>query len=360
MIKLCDTVDYVNVKTLTGNKLIVGDRGSNSYVMIKPSERNVFYKFLEEIKTKNISTINDLSADCRNIAEGLKKRGYLNDVTESNKSFNEYEALGRKLFEKDISPENAVENTNIFRNILYFALFALIAILDVMFMKRTDLVIDIHAPSVLEWVLISVTCFPLVIGLHEAGHYLLSRITGIPPSKLIIGFFVIYPTVYISYSGINLSRTINRISIISGGVFAHLLSAFAGMMLLREFGDSTFLKVFVLGNISMVTANLLPLGASDGYFLITSLLGIYDLRLKGYKAINSWMHFKKNDFSVNIFGIIVLALWVLSFWGLHQTMDMLGGNIGIAMHITNIIFIASATFMFLRFLIKVYRMKFKV
>lgn len=357
MLNLSESTIYLETYTLLGKRLILGDKSANSYVVIK--ERDMFYSLLRIFNTGSISNISELPDEYQELAKGLKDRGFLNDGTKTHPSFNEYNSFSNTLYRKKFASENAKERENVVFSVAYFVVFLFMLVWMIWLYSSQPLAFDIHRLKVFE-ILLSVTVLPLlVLLLHEMGHYIASRISGIDVDEFRIGLYVIYPTIYLTYKGINVSKTHNRLVIISGGIFAHVLGAVTGLLLYANFSNSQLLVIWILANISMLIANILPLGATDGYFFLSTLLGMYNLRLKGYKTLSGWMHFTFHPRGNVGSALLLLLLWTISFRGLWRILHELGKILSIQNNITNWVSLALFAVLVFRFLKKIYTINAK-
>ena len=362
MIKLKETVSYVETWTITGRKIIIGDKRADSFTLVKKKEHTIFKELIELLKQYQYENIEDIPSKYQSLAYGLQQRGYFEDGNVGVKLFNEYKSLSKEIYKKEFEYVETKENENILKNILYYLALVVVMILVSGNIEMDNLTISLENAKVYD-IIISIIFLPLVIvATHELGHYLLARYTGVTVSSITFCFVVVYPSVYLSYRGINLCKTRNKIMIISGGVFAHLVGALLGIVLVNIGYDSLFLKLWVLSNISMIYANILPLAASDGYFILSSIIGVFNLRMKGYRAINSLMHRNRKNVTMTdlVCGIALMGLWIFSFYGLHNFFRMIVNVFGISKFIMNTSYILICILLMLRFVIKIYQMKFTV
>ncbi|MDR0690605.1 MAG: hypothetical protein LBF32_00760 [Streptococcaceae bacterium] len=127
--------------------------------------------------------------------------------------------------------------------------------------------------------------------------------------------------------------------------------AFMGILLLLNFKiHSQILIMFIISNISMIFTNLLPFGTSDGYFILSSILGIFNLRLAGYRAINSWMKKLKTTRYDSICGLWFLTIWTLAFLSFYKMLNSLQNYL----YIPSIFKIIILGFMIFKFVRKIY------
>ena len=357
MLNLSETSTYTETYALLGKRLILGDKSGNSYVVIK--ERELFYSLLRCFDTKQINEIDELPEQYQDLAKVLKTRGFLNDGTQLQSSFNEYNRFSNTFYRKKFAPGIAKERNNLFFSVAYFTVFIFLTVWMVLLSTSQKLTFDIRELKLYEWLLAIIVLPVLVVFFHESGHFIASKIAGISVDEFRIGLYVIYPTAYLTYNGINISKTHNRLVIISGGIFAHAFGAVAGFLLYRYIGQSHLLILWILANMSMFIANALPLGASDGYFFLSTLLGIYNLRLKGYKAISDWMRLSFRSKGNVVCGLLLLLMWIISFRGLWSFLHELGAALTISANIINWFSLILIVILVFRFLKNIYAINSK-
>ena len=346
-------------RTLLGKKLVVGLKNSNSYVQIPEKYRESFYTFFNKIH--NNLKMNMLSKQELTLYELFRKNGYFEGKEDAKPSFNEYNSLVKVFWKMDFTQKRTSEVTHYMKAIIY-CLFFLICFWGIIIFfqnyQYVDYVIDLRKFSVLE-ILLSITLVPCLIdGIHELGHFVMARLLGIEPKDINIGFFVTWPAIYIRYKGLNLHSTLDKICVLSGGVIGHLVGIVIGKCLLMAGVDSNVLSIWIVANVSMIISNLLPGLPGDGYFIISSVIGIFNLRYKGYKNLFLILRDKKKIFSKYVIcPIIMLALWINSFIGIFKSMDYYGKVFMIQEDVIMIIGIVYVIILGIRFIWKLSKMR---
>lgn len=358
MIKFCPSFTYSETMTLTGKKIVAGDRISNSYILVRKQDRQRFLDLVDLIENGNFENIQELPDDKVRMAQEIERRGYFNDNTRPTALFNEYDKLAKIIYELNFKDDGRAPRNSIFLNILFFGVMLIIVAYVIATPGILSLQVDYSELSILEIVFAGVV-FPFaVLILHELGHLIVAKILRISVFTARFGIFVIYPTVYISYRGININKTFNKVMLLFGGVGGHIIGLLLGVILMRTGIDGFLVQSWILANASMIYANLLPLGASDGYFMVSSIIGIFNLRLKGYKALNKWMHFQKATSVEIVCGMILIILWTIGFCGLYFSLKMIGYYFSLPNLIFIIIYSALMIFQLTKFIIKIYKFDF--
>ena len=94
MYKLKDGFSCVRNKTLTGEKIIVGIKDTNSYILIKKDYEEAFYSLVNKLTSgKEIESLNSKE---RNLYDVFIKKGFFQDEKFKAGSFNEYNFFVKK------------------------------------------------------------------------------------------------------------------------------------------------------------------------------------------------------------------------------------------------------------------------
>lgn len=107
-------------------------------------------------------------------------------------------------------------------------------------------------------------------------------------------------------------------------------------------------------------SNLTLFGACDGYFIFSSALGIFNLRLRGYKALNEMMHRRKVKRSDLIMSLIMIGLLIYSFSCLYGSLIVFAHYFLVPLHIVQLVAIVFTIALAIRFILKTYKMKFQM
>ena len=95
MIRLKDEVTFIENKTFTGRKLLVGIKNDNSYICIKSEYMESFYNLLRKIGVDNTLTNENFDKKEIELLEVLHNHGYLVGDKNVKKAFSEYNMLVR-------------------------------------------------------------------------------------------------------------------------------------------------------------------------------------------------------------------------------------------------------------------------
>ncbi|MDR2044789.1 MAG: hypothetical protein LBQ15_10610 [Clostridium sp.] len=357
MLELRESFVCVKNITLTGSKLLAGDRDSNTYIHVKKNMASIFKEFVTMIDSGIVDDIDMLKDDYRKIAKQMDAKGFFKTSKKPKGSFNEINSYARIIYKKEFSIKQKANKNNYLENLLYFV--SIIGMMWFVLYSRSFLnrQFDIHSLS-MPMVLACVFIVPVSVYLfHEAGHYIAASLLGVPVASLQIGFFITYPTVFLTYRGLNLNTALKKVSILLGGAAGHMAGIVIGIVLMRCGVYNTFIDVWIIGNTSMIFVNLSVFGATDGYYIITTLLGIYNLRLLGYSAIKKVLHRQAPGKKEAAYGAVLLVLWTLSFCGIYESIKMNTSYFNIPPDITFTISIVLIVLLIVRFIYKTYNLK---
>lgn len=353
---------YIECRTLTGKRLIVGLKNERAYIQINKNFLNDFHSLYKKLNltNHNLLIFNDKEKMLISIFE---KKGFFEGYDVLYESFNEYSSFSKIFFKKKLSNSRNIEIQNIkLFYVLYLSiwLIATIYLLKILMSFDFELMhINLRGVSVLEWGIIILIIPTLIYGIHELGHFIIAKLLGIEVFRIMIGFFVCWPTIYLEYRGLNLNSTLNKLSVISAGILTHVIGACVGLMLIQNMEGNIILNIWTTANLSMIVTNIIFIGPNDGYFLLSNAVGIYNLRYKGYKALNK-LFIKNNTTNVTseerICGFLLIILWIFSFYGIFITFLYYGEILGIPNQMVYVGTIIILLILFLRFFSKIFKL----
>lgn len=317
--KLKSNLEYSINNTIFGSQLIVGIREKNSFVKFGKEALDIVPNLIDKFKNDDIEdAMPSLSEYEKAVIKGFDKMGYLNNGLEPKSSFNEFKKIGRKFVE--ISPKN-IEKIHCKSYYIFFIVFIIVtSILAVaVFLNKSNIptTIDYINMSIPE-IIISITCFPfLILGLHELGHYIFAQFMGIKVSKITLGWFVIYPIVLVQYEGMHFHSLKRKLTVILGGVYGNFLCGTITLIIKSLYFNepNVLLDLWISSHFACILTNLNLWGMTDGYFLVTTITGLMNLRLKGYKYLNNILCRKNQKFNKQyaLCAFILLFLFITGF-----------------------------------------------
>lgn len=146
---------------------------------------------------------------------------------------------------------------------------------------------------------------------HEIFHWIAAIRFGLQPSEANVTLYTgIIPMVYIKTRGMYTLENTKRSIICAAGMFSNLLFSVCCLNVVMWFDCTSnmtqiLLKVFI-SNLYTFVLSLSPFSLSDGYYLISWMLGITNLRIKVLNIIRSIL--KRQKFHVEKVVVIYSAI----------------------------------------------------
>ncbi len=289
---VCYNINY----TLAGKILLVGIKGLNSFVKLEPKHANAAMEFIDRYKEQDIEPeqLNDVETK---LFHNLNRIGYLDNEVKPREAFNEFKRVGKLFFSiKPKKEKEALAGCQALKIALF--VISIVAMLSFIGLNDTYIPSQIDYVHMKLWeIIFTIGVFPAaVLAVHEAGHCFVARCVGVKVDNISLGWFFIYPLVLVQYYGLNLEKQSKKIMVMAGGVYFNLIMAFLGMFLKVLFPQQVsgaVIDIWISANISTIITNLGLFGMTDGYFIASTLIGIMDIRLKGYKYLNMLLNRKK-------------------------------------------------------------------
>lgn len=152
--------------------------------------------------------------------------------------------------------------------------------------------------------------------LHELSHGWVATWYGLNPKQLRVGLYLGFMMFfYVEIRGIYTIKPANRIKIWLAGPYTNLfLGCF--FLLIRQltmgtgwYGD--LLLKLALSNFMMVTANLFPFAPTDGYFIISTLAKVTNLRTNAFNGFMNLLLRREAKLSLPIAAYLVVSMYVI-------------------------------------------------
>lgn len=317
--KVRDDVCYNVNYTLLGKKMFLGIKAYNSFLKIDGKHIQEVQNFVDKYKNEEIIQ-ESLDDSQKRICKGLMLHGFLDDGTSPKESFNEFKKVGKLFFQ--VHPKSS--GISPFRNLTLAMIVQFLLIATVILFITFN---QVHIPEHIDYVhmeiweiAVTILIFPgLILLLHEMGHCIMAFIMGVKISSVSIGWFSIFPVVLVSYYGLNLETMKQKITVMFGGIYMNIVLAALGIAVkIIEPGleHSAVVDIWISANIGSAWSNLSLFGMTDGYFMLTSAVGIYDIRMKGYKYIGKVLNKRKDLKMNNTYRLCAILLFVMYISGL--------------------------------------------
>ena len=342
--------------TLLGKELNVGIKSINSFVKIPQKDIPTFLEYFEKIKSSDINDIKEgFNEREDHYTKSLDDLGYFNNNIEAKPAFNEFKKIGYDLF-KYYFKKKATNSGN---ELVLKASIFLLLLLIVFIIFNTSYIfqeINLLEINLLELLGIGFLMTNFIFISHELGHYLFAKVVGVSVNSMKVVIYIFSPVYIVEYEGLNLYPLRKRIPVILGGIYIHILYVAIGISLNLFLNiDSKWLDIFIVGNSSMILTNLNFIGPTDGYFLVTNLLGVTNLRLKGYKGLK--MIFSQKKLPENridkICVIVISFLMLFSLVSIFIAFRVWGSMLGIPSIYTNVLSFISIVFALFSLILKI-------
>ncbi|GAA5505191.1 efflux RND transporter periplasmic adaptor subunit [Novipirellula caenicola] len=146
--------------------------------------------------------------------------------------------------------------------------------------------------------------------IHEAGHAVAAKHHGVRVGQVGIMFFLLAPLAYVDVTDAwKLRRRIDRVQIALGGVYFELaaaaVAAWAWWLLPEGYAKHITAQFFLISGPATLLVNANPLLRLDGYYVVSDLTEIPNLRMHGRRQL----------------GAVLQRL----FFGIPQTRQLLSG-----------------------------------
>ena len=356
-------VDYCINYTLAGKILLVGIREENSFMKIDRKYVNEAKEFIDKYQNEDIE-INELSKTETKLFSSFNRLGYLDNGVKAKAAFNEFKSLGKEIITIRPNDKELLSQVNELVKMLFLFL-SVIAGGIYIYHSRAILPKQIDYVHMRIWeIILTITLFPgLVMGLHEVGHCFLAKLFGVRIKSVSIGWFYICPLLLVQYFGLNLEKQYKKITVMLGGVYFNYLLAILGILikaLCGEFISEAVIDIWISAHFSLIITNLGLYGMTDGYYIVSNLIGIMNIRLKGYNCLNSIVKKRTipKQHDVQLCGIILLALFATSVISVYANIRYWLNLLCISSHIFEGIFLAIVVVLVVKFVLRVRDLSF--
>ncbi|TWU24216.1 Peptidase family M50 [Novipirellula galeiformis] len=130
--------------------------------------------------------------------------------------------------------------------------------------------------------------------IHEAGHAIAAKHHGVRVGQVGIMFFLLAPLAYVDVTDAwKLRRRFQRVQIALGGVYFELavasLAAWAWWFLPDGYSKHLAAQIFLIAGPATLLVNANPLLRLDGYYVLSDLTEIPNLRMHGRRQLGAWL-----------------------------------------------------------------------
>lgn len=311
-------IDFLHIEKDERNSMfIVKNTQNNRYV--KLGERELGYLF--EVKEINqaefvLNKENELSIESKEILyKKFNEWGFLTKDLEANnqKSKSRFKDLAMINILK-LNPTKVLNKMYPALSIFFSKPFVVLLILLIvlkyyLFINSGSALFDMVENLKIDSKTIIFLYVSMVITtiLHELGHAVVCRKYGGNVNSMGIVLFFFMPCLYCDVSDIYLMRNRKASLFVSAaGLYTNLLlgnsAAIAYFILRWKNIDASFLLLYSFLNLGLVIYNVFPLVKHDGYWMLTSIVGINNLMDK------SIMLFINGIFNIKEYSLIKIPL----------------------------------------------------
>jgi len=175
-------------------------------------------------------------------------------------------------------------------------------------------------PGWLEGVLL----LGLSFAMHECAHAAIAASFGLRPRCIEGGFYLGFlPTFYLRIGGLYRLPPRQRVAVWIAGSAINILTGLLCNVTAQSFPAMSWLSHLAFLNFSIGVFNLVPLLPTDGYFILSTLVGQTNLRSRGWEALRRWRPGSAgtSDWALTYgVGAALGAAWLLGsrFWTLWR------------------------------------------
>ena len=166
--------------------------------------------------------------------------------------------------------------------------------------------------SVFISIIISTVITTICVLLHEMAHAIVAAHYRLIPQKVSISIYLFTPIIYITIPGIYTLPRKQRILVHAAGIIMNAFIFSVSVMFL-PFSFGTLREIMLLiafNNLGLIVMNLVPFLPLDGYFILTNILKIPNLRRISGKKIISIIRGEKRKLVEYIIYNIISVLFV--------------------------------------------------
>lgn len=337
---------YINDIYVRGDtgKYILGNKKTEAHILVDINKYKIIKKMLVLLNGNNtVAEIKDklmkenIEIDVLAIVNQLKIKGILEDSKEDIETFNEVEKFSLGISKINLNKLNSFldkkGNVILVSYKIGFVLATLILSILLLNNNIDGLQLLSYKNSVFLGYLYLNLSMIVIFLFHEIAHCIVAVKEGLRPKFMsIVLYFYMIPIFYIKIPNLYSLKRKSMIKVLAAGILTNLLLAFVFFDIYLVNRIEIF-RIIAFANLKMVYVNLLPLSLTDGYFIMSVLLKVPNIRLRQYKIIDNFFKIRKRTFNkVNkleliyiISSIIILLIgvsgelyWILSIFNLDK------------------------------------------
>lgn len=257
-----------------------------------------------------------------NIAE---QAGLIENTNKKEVILNEFQKYGFSIMDINIGDKlNCIFRRCAHIVSIPFCVFlvAIILIATVLLPKFGISIVKLNVYNLFDSVFISIIISTVItticVLLHEMAHAIVAAHYRLIPQKVSISIYLFTPIIYITIPGIYTLPRKQRILVHAAGIIMNAFIFSVSVMFL-PFSFGTLREIMLLiafNNLGLIVMNLVPFLPLDGYFILTNILKIPNLRRISGKKIISIIRGEKRKLVeyiiYNIISVIFVSLVSIS------------------------------------------------
>lgn len=311
------------------NIYCIGSLEYDCYIEAKESQKDAIMKTAHYFDGKN--TLNEISSklqreekmmvDIEKLYDLFREAGLIVDEHNREIKKNELEKYGIQIASIDLKQiQNVLNVLGKYANILgTVGLIIIVSTVPLMYniLKRIML-FNIYRTvdsSIISFIL-SVLITTGSVLLHELSHAIWAKRYGLSPLKMNITLYLyVNPMAYIKIPGIYTLSKRKRIVVWGSGILCNLI-LFSIAIIVGNYSKGILNNLSILTcytNLGLIITNIIPFLPLDGYFLLSTIVKIPNLRKKSFLGIKSIL--KNKSIKIKIIYIVyyVISIVVLSY-----------------------------------------------
>lgn len=291
----------------------IGSIEKDKYIEVKESNKDVILYAISKLNGENsIERVEELVIDklkcklnAQELVKILEKAALLIGTDETKVEKGEFDILSLKLIKCDLLKYKFIFKSlqkfiNLFKVIII--VITIIALLygDILFHIKDLNIFNLSDNYILIFIA-TLIIMGISMFVHEVSHGVVAYKYGLIPKQLVVSLYLyITPIVYLKIPGLYTVNPKTRIKIWSAGIVSNLLLASLSIIIYTIMGEiggpEIISKLFLLSfyvNFVLIVSNLFPLLPLDGYFIMSTLMKMPNLRKQSFVDFKNMVLGKK-------------------------------------------------------------------
>jgi putative peptide zinc metalloprotease protein len=153
---------------------------------------------------------------------------------------------------------------------------------------------------------------------HEIFHTIAAYRYGLRAKNISLSLYLGFiPLIYVYIPGIYTLPPKKRIIIWSAGIYSNLISIMILFLLSKcivlPVDTASIFDKLVWVNISIIVLNLSPFMATDGYYILSTILKVPNIRTNAYLEFKKWIKRERNNFSTTMAVYTSISIAVITW-----------------------------------------------